>query len=81
MGVVKSVDLKKREIVLDHQPIPAIKMPAMTMGFYVVPSINLTPIKPGQEIHFVLIKNKDEQYHITKIQIIKNNKGHDYHGG
>lgn len=79
MGIVKSVDLDKREIVLDHQPIPAINMPAMTMGFYVLPSINLNTIKPRQEIHFVLIKNKDNQYHITKIQIIKNNKGHAYH--
>lgn len=74
MGLVKSIDLNKREIILDHKSIPAINMPAMTMGFHVVPSIDLTSIKSGDEIHFVLIKNSDGQYHITKIHVMKHRK-------
>jgi len=76
IGVVKSVDLNKREINLDHEPIPAISKPAMTTHYYVAPNIDLALIKPGDEIHFVLVKYGASKYQIKKIHVMKNTQAY-----
>jgi Cu/Ag efflux protein CusF len=46
-GTGNSVDPAQHKVNLNHQPIPEIGWPAMTMEFPVAPSIDLTAIKPG----------------------------------
>jgi Cu(I)/Ag(I) efflux system periplasmic protein CusF len=51
-GVVKSVDLKAHTVTLDHEPIPAIGWPAMTMTFPVASPDLLNGIAAGQTVTF-----------------------------
>jgi len=53
-GTVKKVDAAKHVVNLSHGPIPAISWPAMTMDFAVAPDVNLSAVKPGQEVEFTL---------------------------
>jgi Cu(I)/Ag(I) efflux system protein CusF len=53
-GTVKKVDPAKHTVNLSHGPIPAINWPAMTMDFAVAPDVNLSAVKPGQEVEFTL---------------------------
>jgi Cu/Ag efflux protein CusF len=53
-GTVKKVDPAKQVVNLSHGPIPAINWPAMTMDFVVAPDVNLSALKPGQEVEFTL---------------------------
>jgi Cu/Ag efflux protein CusF len=53
VGVVKSIDVKRPSIEIDHQDIKDL-MPAMTMEFYVKDAALLNGIKPGDRIEFTL---------------------------
>lgn len=74
MGKVIKLDHTKRIIVLDHQPIPALNMPAMTMELNVDKGVDLKNVKQGDEIHFVIVKQADKTYLLTKIHRMKMNK-------
>ena len=67
MGVLKSIDLEKKSITLDHQPIPALDMPAMSMEFNTSPDLDLSPYHVGDEIDFMVMKQKDGAYIIMKM--------------
>lgn len=66
-GVVHSVDLENRKINLSHEPIPALKWPKMTMDLDVAEGVDLSVLKPDQNIHFHIILGEDKIYRITKI--------------
>ena len=51
-GVVKAVDASAGTITLDHQPIPGVGWPAMTMTFKATPPSVLAGIKAGDKVHF-----------------------------
>lgn len=67
MGNIKSIDQSNKRITLDHQPIPALNMPAMNMEFTVSPDVDLSKFKAGEAIDFMVVEQKDETYMITKI--------------
>ena len=52
-GVVKSVDLQRPSIEIEHGDIPGL-MPAMTMEFYVRDSSLLNEISAGDKIAFTV---------------------------
>ena len=52
-GVIKGIDAKGGTVTLHHQPIPALKWPAMTMKFKAAPAL-LKPFKVGQAVNFKL---------------------------
>jgi Cu(I)/Ag(I) efflux system protein CusF len=52
-GVVKGLDASGGFVVLQHQAIPALKWPAMTMKFKAAPAL-LKPLKVGQAVTFKL---------------------------
>jgi len=66
-GVVHSVDLENRKINLSHEPIPALKWPEMTMDMDVAEGVDLSALKPEQNIHFHIVLGEDKVYRITKI--------------
>jgi Cu(I)/Ag(I) efflux system protein CusF len=70
-GVVKKVDAAAGVVKLAHEPIPAIKWPAMTMDIKVQDARLLTGIKPEQKVDFGLVKGADGQYVITRIEAAK----------
>lgn len=67
MGVVDKVDKAKRKVIIKHQPIPSLNMPAMEMLLRVDKKVNLEEIESGDEVHFVLIRQADKQYLLVKI--------------
>lgn len=51
-GLVRKVDQKAGEIVIQHGPLDSIGMPAMTMSFGVADQAWLQQLKAGDRIRF-----------------------------
>ncbi len=66
-GIVHSVDIENKKINLSHEPIPALKWPEMTMDLDVAEGVDLSTLKPEQNIHFHIVLGEDKIYRITKI--------------
>lgn len=69
MGKVKAINHERRTVTLFHQPIPLLNMPKMTMELLVDKKVNLKGVKKGDGVHFVLIKQSDGSYLVTKIHV------------
>ena len=54
LGVVKDVDPRARSLTISHQAIASMGMPPMTMSFSVAPSVDISTVKPGHSVAFVL---------------------------
>jgi Cu/Ag efflux protein CusF len=67
-GTVTAVDIAQRKIGMQHEPIPALGWPSMTMEFAVAPSVNLQAVQPGARIEFSLEKGPDGMYVIQSVQ-------------
>lgn len=66
MGVIKAIDEQQRTLLLDHQAIPEINMPAMEMNVHVDKNVSLQGLSVGDAIHFIFIlKNPDELWVTT----------------
>lgn len=52
VGVIKAIDTAKGTITLQHEAIPAIGWPAMTMPFKVASPALLTAAKVGDSVRF-----------------------------
>lgn len=50
-GVVKSLDAAKGTVTLAHEPVPALKWPAMTMAFKISPAL-AKGLQAGQKVDF-----------------------------
>ena len=70
-GVVKKVDAAAGVVKLAHEPIPAIKWPAMTMDIKAQDARALAGLKPEQKVSFFLVKGADGQYVISRIEAAK----------
>jgi Cu(I)/Ag(I) efflux system periplasmic protein CusF len=53
-GTVEAVNVPQRKIKLNHEPMPAIKWPAMSMEFPAAASVDLSKVKPGSKVKFTL---------------------------
>ncbi|MGE0279055.1 MAG: copper-binding protein [Rhizobiaceae bacterium] len=67
-GTVTAVNAAQHRIGMQHEPIPAIGWPAMSMEFAVAPSVNLQGIQPGSRVNFSIEKGADGMYVIQSIQ-------------
>jgi Cu(I)/Ag(I) efflux system membrane fusion protein len=66
-GILKRLSPETNKLNMSHDPIPALKWPAMTMDFDVQPGLSMEGLKPEDKITFELKKGKDG-YVINKIQ-------------
>lgn len=64
---VVEVDTERHELVLSHDTIEHLNMPAMTMGFSVVESIDINKLQEGDEIQ-VKVERFDQNFVITAIE-------------
>lgn len=71
MGKVKTINLQKRTLALHHQPIPALNMLAMTMELSIANDVDLSLVKPGDTVHFTMIRQRDDHYLITMLHVMK----------
>lgn len=67
-GTVTVVNAAQHRVGMQHDPIPAIGWPAMSMEFAVAPSVNLQGLQPGSRVNFSIEKGPDGMYVIQSIQ-------------
>jgi Cu/Ag efflux protein CusF len=65
--MVNAVDPAGRKINLNHNAIPSIGWPAMTMDFAVASSVDLRTIKPGAHVNFTMQQGGDGKYVIQSV--------------
>ncbi len=70
-GVVVRIDAPARIVHIRHEPIPALKWPAMAMDFRVTDSRLLTGINPGQAVSFALVREPTTGHAISRIEVSK----------
>ena len=69
VGTIRSIDVDRRIVTIEHRAIPSLKMPAMTMPFRLAESISADSLPVGQSIAFFLSPATDGVV-ITSIQAI-----------
>ena len=69
-GVILRVDAAAGVVNMNHEPIPALKWPAMTMDFRVQDKRQLAPLKSGQRVTFGLVKDATYGYVISHIEVV-----------
>jgi len=69
-AVVRGVDPAAHQVTLEHEPITALKWPAMTMNFDVMATVDLDQVKDGQDVHFSLVKRADGSFAIDQIHVM-----------
>ena len=67
-GTVKSVDAAKGKLVIDHDPIPALKWPAMVMDFRLADKAMADKVKAGDKVSFTLTPGEKGSYTVTAIE-------------
>lgn len=70
-GIIKAIDSSKHVLTIQHQPIPALGWPAMTMNFQVKKDVAIDALKDNQEIHFMMEKNDKGEWIIYMIHPMK----------
>jgi Cu(I)/Ag(I) efflux system periplasmic protein CusF len=66
-GIVRGIDLGAGTLTVEHGPIPALKMAAMTMPYHVKDAAFLKSVKPGDKIKMA-VAVVGGQYTITALQ-------------
>lgn len=68
-GRITGIDPARGHVELDHESIPSMKWPKMTMGFSVADKASLAKLKKGDAVEFELRAepDKDGNYLIEKI--------------
>ena len=67
-GTVKSVDAAAGKLVIAHDPIPALKWPAMTMDFRLADKAMAGKVKAGDKVKFEMKESEKGAYLIIAIQ-------------
>jgi Cu/Ag efflux protein CusF len=70
-GKVNAINAKTSTINITHGPIEALKWPAMTMDFLVLPGTDVSGIKVGDTVTFTLGRAPDGMYAINGIKAAK----------
>ena len=66
-GVIFSISPDGQEATIDHQEIEGVGMGAMTMGFGITSTVDLTGYAKGDNVSFMVKKGRDGSYRITAI--------------
>jgi len=67
-GTVKSVDTAKGEVLIDHDPITALKWPRMVMNFQLADQALAGKVKAGDKVKFEMKEGEKYTYFITAIE-------------
>ena len=67
-GTVKSVDAAAGKLVIAHDPIPALKWPAMVMDFRLADKAMADKVKAGDQVKFEMKAGDQGAYVITAIE-------------
>lgn len=64
-GLVRAVDPASHRVLITHEPVRELGLPAMTTSFRVHASLPLVTLRPGQRVLFTL----DEKHIITALDV------------
>ncbi|MCE9508550.1 MAG: copper-binding protein [Alphaproteobacteria bacterium] len=67
-GKINSIDAASHSVNITHEPIAALKWPAMTMDFPVAKEVDLSGFKAGAGVAFKLKLENDKQYWIIDLK-------------
>lgn len=67
-GVVNKVIGKAHMINITHEPMEALNWPKMRMNFKVDKSIDLSEVKPGQQVEFMLQVRDGNNYLVKELK-------------
>jgi Cu(I)/Ag(I) efflux system membrane fusion protein len=69
-GTVRGIDAQQGKVELDHEAMPSMQWPAMTMGFLVEDANQLAGLRPGDRVEFELRAEPDKEgnYVISSIR-------------
>ena len=67
-GVLNSIDSEAQTINVTHEPVESLGWPAMTMALPVTRRVDLSTVKPGDNVRFTLKQGRDKQYRVTHIE-------------
>jgi Cu(I)/Ag(I) efflux system membrane fusion protein len=68
IGTITALNVSQGSLTLQHEPIPVLSWPEMTMDFSVENEVNLNQFKMGDHVKFTLKKAKDSKYVITDMK-------------
>jgi Cu(I)/Ag(I) efflux system periplasmic protein CusF len=68
IGVVKGKDASMGRVIIAHEPVPALKWPAMTMSFRISGEL-AKDLKEGQKVEFEF-QPRDMDGTITKVKVL-----------
>jgi Cu(I)/Ag(I) efflux system membrane fusion protein len=71
-GIIKKIDPKNYSITLQHEAIPALNWPEMTMNFVLDKNVTLDQLRIGDQIQFSFKKDKENNYVIMEIKKLSN---------
>jgi Cu/Ag efflux protein CusF len=67
-GVINRIDTVAGIVNINHEAIPALKWPTMSMDFKVLDKHQLSTLKPGQTVSFGLVKDAKLGYVISHVE-------------
>ncbi len=66
-GTVVGVDTTNRKVGLNHGPVEALGWPSMKMAFSVLETVDISSLKPGDQVQFTLHKTDTGPYPIAEL--------------
>ena len=70
-GIIHSVDAKNNVVNLSHGPIPSLSWPEMTMDLPVAAGVDISRLKPDDEVRFRVVLGDDQVYRITSFEVLR----------
>lgn len=67
-GIIKAFNVATHTLTLQHEPIPALNWPEMTMDFSVTKDVDFNLFRVGDHIQFILEKDKENHFVIVEMK-------------
>lgn len=64
---INSIDADSGTLNVSHGPVEALGWPAMTMDLPVTRRVDLSGVKPGDDVTLTLKQGRDKQYRVIEI--------------
>jgi len=75
-GVINKINAAQKQLNVTHEPVKELGWPKMTMDLPVTSKIDLSKLKQGDKIDFILKQGRDKKFRIIKVM---KQKAHDHH--
>jgi Cu(I)/Ag(I) efflux system membrane fusion protein len=70
-GTIESIDAADGSLMLNHEAVPGLKWPAMTMEFKVANASLLANLKPGLRVAVQFVQRQPDEWVITRIDTVR----------